>query len=892
MIKKKFYQSFLESLDFEPASLRAPDSWAGHLHFASWLTRTIKPKVFVELGVHTGNSYFSVCQTVQEFKLPTKCFGVDAWGGDKHAGVYGDEIYNEVVKENKKYESFSSLKRMFFDEALDLFPDNSIDFIHFDGLHTYEAISQDFEIWLPKLKSGSIAIFHDISVKKNNFGVGKFWGEVKEKYKNHFEFEHSNGLGVLLIDKSETNNELNDLFIYAKEITDFFSKIGSMKYQLANLDLRKIPDLEQKIIGLKEVLFSFDEIVKNKDTHIRNLESTVTKYQNGKIISFIFYLKIFIKKKLLAFVNIFFKAKFSTLQDFKNKFIFSRKLTKDDNYYRWIEKEENCSIKNIIEKYDVDIIINPLVSIVLPVYKPNLVYLENAILSVINQSYKNWQLCIADDFSQDQSVRDLLEKYSNKDERINIVYRGMNGHISLASNSAIEIAKGDWVTFLDHDDELSNNALLEVVKAINSNNKLKLIYSDEDKLDEESNRHSPHFKPDWNYDLLLSQNYICHLCAYDKSLFDAVGGFRIGYEGSQDYDLLLRATKFLKPSEVFHIPKILYHWRAHDGSTALDVGQKDYATQAGIKALQDLLKNYKVVVSKGYAPTTYRVSYTIPEPHPYVSLVIPTKDKVDVLSACVESILKKTTYINYEILIVDNGSEEAETLKFLAEIRSDPRVKVIDFGATSEFNYSAINNYAVRESKGSLIGLVNNDIEVINPDWMNELVAQASRPDIGCVGAKLYYPNNSIQHAGVVLGLGGVAGHPFKYFDGNSDGYFGRAKIVQNYSAVTGACLFVKKELFNKVGGLDQVNLKVAFNDVDLCLKIRELGYRNLWTPYANLVHHESLSRGTDSDGDKLLRFRREVNYMKKKWGWAIESDPNYNINLTRKREDFSIGVD
>jgi GT2 family glycosyltransferase len=531
----------------------------------------------------------------------------------------------------------------------------------------------------------------------------------------------------------------------------------------------------------------------------------------------------------------------------------------------------------------------PLISIVLPVYNPNPDWLRECLESVLDQSYSNWQLCIVDDASSDPQVGALLREYKLQDERIQLSFRKENGHISAASNTALQMASGEYLALLDHDDRLETHALFRVVEAINHNPDVAILYSDEDKLNEEGQRYDPHFKARWNPDLLLSHNYMSHLGVYSTDLVREVGGFREGFEGSQDYDLVLRCCARVEPRQIVHIPDILYHWRAGKGSTALESGQKDYTGDAGLRALRDYLEGQVEAAAKaelGPVPNSYRVTWALPELVPLVSLVIPTRDSIDILKPCVQSILEHTRYSNFEVLIVDNESTCPETLDYLAQVGQDHRVSILEWH--KPFNYSAINNFAVSHASGEIVGLVNNDIEPINNDWLEEMVRQAYREVIGCVGAKLYYPNDTIQHAGVILGIGGVAGHSHKYSSRNEHGYFSRLRLVQNLSAVTGACMMLRRSVFDEVGGLDE-NLAVAFNDVDFCLRVREAGYRNLWTPYAELYHHESKTRGENNTREKQERARKEAEYMRKKWGKALDQDPAYNPNLTLIHEDFSL---
>jgi len=562
------------------------------------------------------------------------------------------------------------------------------------------------------------------------------------------------------------------------------------------------------------------------------------------------------------------------------------------DYEEWIETVE---IPSLPDKNDVAAILEtmqrpPVISVVMPVYNPAEIYLRACIDSVLEQSYPYWELCIADDKSPKEHVQRVLREYEAKDPRVKVVYRQQNGHISAASNSALEIATGEFVALLDHDDALPEHALLFMAQSIYNQPSTRILYSDEDKLNAKGERFEPHFKSDWNPDLFFSQNYVSHLGVYHRDLLKKIGGFRLGVEGSQDQDLLLRCLPHVQADQIVHIPRVLYHWRTVEGSTALASGEKSYTTDAGIKALQDYFASRQLVVEveAGRVPNTYRVRYPIPEPAPLVSLLIPTRDRRSLTETAVRSILEKSTYTNYEILILDNGSVENDTLEFFSQIQQeDHRVKVLAYDYP--FNYSAINNFGARHAKGTIIGLINNDIEVINPDWLTEMVSHSLRPEIGCVGAKLYYPNDTLQHGGVILGIGGVANHSHKHFARSHPGYFARLICTQNYSAVTAACLLIRKEIFDAVEGLDEENLKVAFNDVDFCLKVREAGYRNLWTPYAELYHYESISRGAEDSPEKIARFTGEVDFMKAKWGEQLEIDPFYSQNLTKEREDFSI---
>lgn len=561
-------------------------------------------------------------------------------------------------------------------------------------------------------------------------------------------------------------------------------------------------------------------------------------------------------------------------------------------YHAWIADFEKPNLPSLAEARHMAerFSVKPKFSVIVPTYNTDATYLKACIDSVLTQSYPYWELCIADDASPKPHVQSVLNYYMELDDRIKVIFRPENGHISEASNSAIELATGDFVALLDHDDMLAEHALFFVVQALQTAPHASIFYSDEDKLDLNGKRIDPHFKSDWNPDLFFSQNYVSHLGIYKRSLLNNIGGFRKGVEGSQDQDLLLRCLPHVSDREIIHIPRILYHWRTVEGSTALAAGEKSYTTQAGLKALTDYFRSAcpEAKVEAGLLPNTYRVRWPLPKEQPLVSLLIPTRDRRTLTETCVRSILEKSQYVNFEIIILDNGSVEKETLEFFEQIQEeDKRVKVIRYD--HPFNYSAINNYGVKHACGEIIGLINNDIEVISPEWLSEMVSHATREDIGCVGAKLYYSSGEIQHAGVVLGIGGVAGHSHKHFSRNAHGYFSRLKLIQSISAVTAACLVVRKSVYEEVGGLDEDNLKVAFNDVDFCLKVRQAGYRNLWTPYAEMYHHESVSRGAEDTPEKVDRFSKEVAFMKAKWGNTLEYDPYYSPHLSSDHEDFRI---
>ena len=529
----------------------------------------------------------------------------------------------------------------------------------------------------------------------------------------------------------------------------------------------------------------------------------------------------------------------------------------------------------------------PLISVLMPVYNPPLEMLENAILSVQKQIYPNWELCIADDASTHAGVLELLQRHAAQDARIKLALRQANGHISAASNSALALASGTYVALLDNDDLLHELALFWVADAIAANPDAGLIYSDEDKVDVAGNRFDPYFKPDWNPDLFRSHNMVCHLGVYSTDLARKLGGFREGFEGAQDYDLALRCSEQLAARQIVHIARVLYHWRSHPGSTAQAGSEKGYALLAGQRALDEHFSRTGVSAKAELLDFgMYRAHYALPSASPLVSLIIPTRNGLHLVKQCIDSIFAKTSYENYEIIIIDNNSDDPATLDYFASLAGDARIRILR--DESPFNFSALNNAAVLQAKGEYIGLLNNDVEVISPQWLEEMMGLAIQPGVGAVGARLWYPNNTLQHGGVITGLGGVAGHSHKHLERGAPGYFYHAQLIKTLSVVTAACLVIKKSIFLEVGGFNETDLKIAFNDVDFCLRVRQAGYRNIWTPYAELFHHESATRGYEDTPEKQLRFAQEVKYLKERWGESLTHDPAYSPNLTLDREDFS----
>ncbi len=754
--------------------------------------------------------------------------------------------------------------------------------------------------------------------KKNRHVLEK----ISEKFKNYREkYKHltlersdfSNLQTLLALETLRDRNEIEGLNSQIKQLEkmiqdqsihlqNYKDEVIQKKIHIQTLErktadqnvhlqnfAREVKEFERKTQEKDSLIQNLKKDIYDKEVHIRNIENNMNMILKSKVWKLAdFFRKMFYMRLLKVFPPLQKAMLTITREGFSSfwKKVKKREMLRAKELYDiWIEQntlneEKIRAAKEEIEKFPFQ----PKISIIMPVYNVEKNWLEKAIESVIDQIYANWELCIVDDASTKSQTKATLLKHK-ENNKIKIKFLAKNKGISEASNEALSLATGDYVGFLDHDDELSADALYENAKLLNKHPEADLIYSDEDKISPEGKRTEPYFKPDWSPDLFLSYNYICHFSLFRKKMIDQIKRLRKGFEGSQDYDLLLRFTE--KTDKIFHIPKVLYHWRQIKGSTATVHKEKITHIENSMKALQEALYRRKIegVVEKGInfdQFESYRVRRTL-QNSPLVSIIIPMKDMASFLKRNLNSIEEKTDYKNYEIIIVDNNSQEQETHDYFEIIRKKSQIKIIEY--KDVFNFSKINNFAVTEAKGEHLLFLNNDMEVISKGWLTSMLEHSSRKEVGAVGAKLIFPNNTIQHAGTVLGLGGVAGHSHKHFPAESNGYFGALNTIRNYSAVTAACMMTRKEVFEEVGRFDEIHLSVAFNDVDLCLKIREKGYLVVYTPFASLCHYESTSRGYDLNPDEIL-------YMKNRWGQTLFSDPYYNPNLTFDSEDFRIKVD
>ncbi len=574
------------------------------------------------------------------------------------------------------------------------------------------------------------------------------------------------------------------------------------------------------------------------------------------------------------------------LRKLKNYRIKKRQMT----YQDWI-KRNHTTKKELLQQREHKFSYNPLISIVIPLYETDHKLFCELIDSVIGQTYKNFELCLADGSKTDE-LKGVIETNYPGENRIKYKKLEDNLHISGNTNEAIKMSSGEYIMFADHDDLLSPDALYEMVGALNADRTIDAIYSDEDKTDfKTKNYFEPHFKPDFSIDLLRSNNYICHLFMVRRELADKVSDkevyLRTEYNGAQDYDFVLRCCE--KAEKIHHVPKVLYHWRCHEKSTAANPASKMYAFEAGKRAIEAHYERVGIDADVEHTKNLgiYRSRFKVRE-NPLVSIIIPNKDHIEDLDKCIKSISEKSTYKNYEIIIVENNSLWKETFEYYRQLEAEnDRCKVIYW--KDEFNFSAINNFGAKEAKGEYLLLLNNDTEIITPEWIEELLGYCQREDVGAVGARLYYHDDTIQHAGVILGFGGIAGHAGNGLYRYDPGYMARPWTPQDMSIVTAACMMVDRKVFDEAGGLDE-RLKVAFNDVDFCLKIRKLGYLVVYNPYVELYHYESKSRGMEDTPEKAQRFAGEIDVIKDKWESELKKgDPYYNPNLSLKRADYSL---
>lgn len=876
-----------------PRRLTQLSAWHEHIPFAMYLVDVLKPTIIVELGTHAGDSYCAFCQAVQDLGLKTRCYAVDTWRGDSHAGYYGDDVLADLRPHHDPlYGAFSSLMRDTFDHASEGFDVGSVDLLHIDGNHTYESAKHDFETWLPKMSARGIVLFHDICVKEYDFSVWKLWDELSPRYRS-FAFTHGHGLGVLAVGShcpAEMEPILNASLQDTEEIRSCFAGLGRRVALLADETLGAVERdrLEQEVRRLRiAVQLQQRELAKIYGTTGWGLIRRWTEFverrlpresrRRGVYDRFVRGEDIFRRDGLGTFLRKCGEKVLGPKGDEES----SAKL-----YDLWQRQHEPDKAQLVaMRRESTGWSHRPKISIITPICNPSQNDLTECIQSVLDQTYDNWELCLVDGGADAPHVGEIINRFAGREPRIKHHRLPKNLGMAGNSNKALQLATGDFVAFLDHDDMLAPFALHEVVRALDKDPTLDLLYSDEDKVSPSNGRrHEPFFKPDWSPDTFLSYNYLCHFAVIRRTLIDRVGGLWEGYDGSQDYDLILRITELT--SKIKRIPKVLYHWRAAPTSVASGTTIEPYAVSAAKKALMEHLEHRGLAaeVLDGYGLGAYRIRYRV-RPSEKITIAIPIGRRVDQLQRCILSILTKTDYRHFNLVLVGNQAADERTQDVLGVLQLDPRTRVIRF--EQAVGVSACDNYAVKTVDSDYVVFLGENTEIISPGWLSALLEFAQRRDVGAVGAKLYGPDNTVQHGGMIIGLGGIVGNAFRGFPRSSDGYMGRLNIVQNVSAVSADCMMIRRSVFEEVGGFDE-RLSQPYNEVDFCLKIRDKGYLIVYTPYAELYCHASPDNGAKESSSGV----DEEGIVRARWKHVFDAgDPYYNPNLTLDREDFSLNV-
>jgi GT2 family glycosyltransferase len=744
-----------------------------------------------------------------------------------------------------------------------------------------------YAAWLPKLSRRAVVVIVGINVREApTFGV-ELWRELARAHP-HFEFLHGGGLGVVAI--GDVPDELRPLFGLTEDqrttglVRLAYERLGASLRDRGVVDnmraerTARIRELEAEVGWAYDELIRGSAYARRMHAQLMLIESSTTWRLTSRPRAFLArHPKV--RTIARATTAVVWRALTWPFRRGRRRAMVQNP---DHGYQHWVELHDtlNRGERLAMAEFGRTTEAQPLISVVMPVCDPPPELLSAAIESVRDQVYEQWELCIADDASTSQAVRQVLEK-AERDPRIKVVHRSRRGGISAASNDAVAVANGIYVALLDHDDVLRPHALLLVAEAVGAQPDAVLVYSDEDKLDERGKRCEHYFKPDWNPALLLSQNYIAHLTVIEAARLRDVGGFRSGFDGSQDWDLVLRVTDGMPAARICHIPHVLYHWRRTEGSTAQRLEAKPDAVGAGRRAVEDALARRGI---RGTVTTVHEayqsVRYAVPTPRPRVDVVIPSA-RFEFLEPCLDGLLRNTAYDPLTVtLVVSRGRLEApKELRFLERAQQDPRVRLHVYEDRG-FNYSWANNTAAAELDAPLLLLMNDDLLVIREDWLEVMVGHVLQEDVGAVGAKLYYPSEEVQHGGVILGGGGIAAHYHHALPREHPGYHGRAWLAQDLSCVTAAVMLLRREAFNAIGGFDE-ELAIAFNDVDLCLRLIDAGWRIVWTPDVELYHRESVSVGRHDSPERRDEFDSEERLMVRRWGERLLTDPHYNPNLS-----------
>jgi|GEM_PF-1358813 len=922
-----------------PRRLTPYSAWHEHIPFAMFLVDILKPSAIVELGSYHGDSYCAFCQAVSELRLSTRCYAVDTWQGDPHSDFFGPEVLaNLRTHHDPLYGSFSRLIQSTFDEALQYFEDGTIDLLHIDGYHTYEAVKHDFEAWLPKMSQYGVVLLHDINVRERDFGAWKFWEKIERQHP-HFEFLHAHGLGVLSVGRNQSK-VFQDLLEASEEdiskIRNFFFELGHRLTLQVQSHVRQQAQVEkenEKLRQKADYISNLEAAIGDKDTCIRNLEAAIgdkdTCIRNleaaiGDKDTCIRNLKIGIEEKEATLNHIYnshgwkalliyyrlrdrilpegtkrrtaakriFRAILSlpSILSTNSKTIpikdssksISRSFTIESAYSQWIQNNEpNEEQLSLQEKESKRLKYSPHLGIVLQLPSSiNKEILSATFHSLQKQTYNNWELIILSKIDYEPEMKEVLAYYPGASKRSQIICC-KNKNMIHDLNETLKVFKGEFFGFLEYGDTLAPFALYEICRMLNSKTESKefdIIYTDEDFISEDGlQRLMPSFKPDFSPDTFRSYNYMNNFLLFRKKYFEKIGGFQTRFDKAYIYDLILKAIE--KRRKIYHLPKICYHNRYLN--SAISPMNNEINSQFKV-ALEEHLQRMTLegMVEDGLIPNSFRVRYKIMD-NPKISIIIPNRDHADALRGCIHSIIGKSGYSNYEILIIENNSGEDEIFRYYEELKQNERIKVLKYDKS--FNYSAINNFAVNYAQGEFLLFMNNDVEVINEEWMDSMQELAARKDVGAVGAKLFYPNGTIQCAGIIIGIKEVAGHLHRHKEKSYNGYLNSLKLTRNVAAVSGACMMVRKEVFNSVGGFDE-NIQYNFGDVDFCLKLLEKGYRNVFTPFAELVHFEKATRESIEPGGMIAK---EKTIFQRKWSHFIQrGDPFFNPNIPLDDEE------
>jgi GT2 family glycosyltransferase len=849
-----------------PRRLTDVTSWHEHVPFAFYAVAALRPRLLVELGTWKGDSYCAFCQAVSTLGLGTRCYAVDTWEGDIHTGPYGPHVLDDLrAHHDPLYGSFSSLLRQTFDEAADRFADGSVDLLHIDGCHTYEAVAHDVETWLPKLSDRGVVLLHDTSVREADFGVWRLWDELADRYPS-FAFAHGHGLGVLAAEPRVEPSFVAFLEAARREpiAGAFFAALGSRVSALAAAELTaaRLAAVEEALraaeLAAEREAAAAHEARARADAARAELERTERQ----------------VRERELDLERVTRSASWrltAPLRAAKRDVRHARRTAA-----RRVRRPAPPSPRGPASARPgaQPLTHRPLVSVVTPVYDTDPRWLARAVESVRRQTYPNWQLALADDGSTSPGTLAYLASL-DADPAVDVLRADANGGIAAATNLALGAARGEYVAFLDHDDELHPDALLECVRRLNERPDADVVYTDSDKIDRRGALSEAFFKPDWSPELFRGVMYVGHLLVVRRALVDEVGGLDSSYDGVQDFELMLRLSE--RTDRIEHVPRILYHWRKIPGSVAASVDAKPGISELQARAVTAHLERLGIPAFARPSPDFPHRAAIHPKPRgrwPRVTIVVPTRDAPDHLGRCLESIFSRSTYPNLGVVLVDTGTTDARALELFG------RYPVEVVPSEGPFNFSRACNLGAAHDGGLLVVFLNNDTEVRTPEWLEEMVSLAERPGVGAVGPLLLYPDGTVQHAGVVLGLRGTADHIMRGFPGRGDGYAGSLSCTREVSAVTGACMLVRHDVLDELGGFDE-HFSTHYQDVDLCLRIRASGRRILYTPRAVLAHHEGATRGAFYDHvDRAL--------LLDAWGETIgRGDPYYNPLLSLEGADY-----